>query len=377
MEEKNVALGGINVAEKKSTLIKWILFIISLLFFITTIVFLSLYIHERNKDKENKDLYNNIQITEEWDKVFEKSDKVNQKKVTFHNRFNIILVGDLYEPINRGNGKLPAIAVCGPFGAVKEQSSGLYAMNMAERGFIALAFDPSFTGESGGLPRYLNSPDINTDDFSAAVDYLSLQENIDPQKISIIGICGFGGYSLNAAAIDPRIKVTIVSTMYDMSRVVANGYNDATTSAERYEKRKSLGEQRLKDYKNGYYETEGGNPDERPDGPLFFQQYWDYYKTERGYHKRSLNSNKGWLTTASLSLLNTKLLSFTDEIQNAVLMIHGENAHSFYMGNDAFSKLTGTNKEFKSIPGAYHCDLYDNLEVIPFDYITQFINQHL
>ena len=377
MEEKNVAFGGINVAEKKSTLIKWILFIISLLFFITTIVFLSLYIHERNKDKENKDLYNNIQITEEWDKVFEKSDKVNQKKVTFHNRFNIILVGDLYEPINRGNGKLPAIAVCGPFGAVKEQSSGLYAMNMAERGFIALAFDPSFTGESGGLPRYLNSPDINTDDFSAAVDYLSLQENIDPQKISIIGICGFGGYSLNAAAIDPRIKVTIVSTMYDMSRVVANGYNDATTSAERYEKRKSLGEQRLKDYKNGYYETQGGNPDERPDEPLFSQQYWDYYKTERGYHKRSLNSNKGWLTTASLSLLNTKLLSFTVEIRNAVLMINGENAHSLYMGSDAFTKLTGTNKEFNTIPGAYHCDLYDNLDAIPFDYIAQFINEHL
>ena len=372
-----MAFGGINVAEKKSTLIKWILFIISLLFFITTIVFLSLYIHERNKDKENKDLYNNIQITEEWDKVFEKSDKVNQKKVTFHNRFNIILVGDLYEPINRGNGKLPAIAVCGPFGAVKEQSSGLYAMNMAERGFIALAFDPSFTGESGGLPRYLNSPDINTDDFSAAVDYLSLQENIDPQKISIIGICGFGGYSLNAAAIDPRIKVTIVSTMYDMSRVVANGYNDATTSAERYEKRKSLGEQRLKDYKNGYYETQGGNPDERPDEPLFSQQYWDYYKTERGYHKRSLNSNKGWLTTASLSLLNTKLLSFTDEIQNAVLMIHGENAHSFYMGNDAFSKLTGMNKEFKSIPGAYHCDLYDNMKFIPFDKITDFMTTNM
>ena len=229
-----MAFGGINVAEKKSTLIKWILFIISLLFFITTIVFLSLYIHERNKDKENKDLYNNIQITEKWDKVFQKSDKVNHKKVTFHNRFNIILVGDLYEPINKGNGKLPAIAVCGPFGAVKEQSSGLYAMNMAERGFIALAFDPSFTGESGCLPRYLNSPDINTDDFSAAVDYLSLQENIDSQK---------------TAAIDPRIKVTVVSTMYDMSRVVAYGYNDTTTSAQRYETRKSLGEQRLKDYK--------------------------------------------------------------------------------------------------------------------------------
>ena len=342
-----------NETQKRNNLIKYIFITTTLVFFITTIVFLSLYIHEEKKDKI-KDLYNDIQITDEWDKTFTKSDKVNHKKVTFHNRFGITLVGDLYEPIEKGSGKLAAIAVCGPFGAVKEQSSGLYAMNMAERGFITLAFDPSFTGESGGLPRDLNSPDINTEDFSAAVDYLSVQDDIDPEKISIIGICGFGGFSLNAAAIDPRIKVTIVSTMYDMSRVTAFG-----------------------DYKNGYYATQGGNPEERPTGALFLQQYWDYYKTDRGYHKRSLNSNKGWITTAQLSLLNTKILAFTNEIQNAVLMIHGEKAHSKYMGETAYQQLTTANKEFKEIPNAYHVDLYDNLDVIPFDYITQFINTNL
>ncbi len=329
------------------------------------------------QSQKTSEPYNNIQITNEWDKTFKKSDKVNHKKVTFHNRFGVILVGDLYEPKEKPNGKLPAIAICGPFGAVKEQASGLYAQNMAERGFITLAFDPSFIGESGGFPRYLNSPDINTDDFSAAVDYLSLQDNIDPEKISIIGICGFGGYALNAAAIDPRIKVTISSTMYDMSRVAAYGYFDKSTPEERYKTRVSLAKQRLEDYKNGKYATQGGLPDKRPEGPLFFQQYWDYYKTERGYHKRSLNSNNGWLTTAQSSLLNTKILQFTDEIKNAVLVIHGEKAHSFYFGEDAFKKLTGKNKEFLKIPNAYHCDLYDNLKVIPFDYMKEFINKNL
>ena len=365
------------VNEKTNSLIKWIFIGTTLIFLATTIVFLALFIHEKNKDKEIENPNDAINITNEWDKTFEKSDKVNHKKVTFHNRFGITLVGDLYEPKEKGDGKLAAIAVCGPFGAVKEQASGLYAQNMAERGFITLAFDPSFTGESGGLPRYLNSPDINTDDFSAAVDYLSLQDNIDPEKISIIGICGFGGYALNVASIDPRIKVTVVSTMYDMSRVIAYGYNDITTADQRYNTRISLAQQRIIDYKNGYYATQGGNPEERPNEPLFMQQYWDYYKTERGYHKRSVNSNKGWLTTAQSSLLNTKLLQFTNEIKNAVLMIHGKEAHSYYFGRDAYSKLTTPNKEFMEIDGAYHCDLYDNLEVIPFDYIKDYINNHL
>ena len=376
MEDKNENFGEINVTDKKTSLIKWILLSTTIVFCATTIVFLSLYVVEKKKDKEI-DTYNNIQITDEWDKTFTKSDKVNHKKVTFHNRFGIILVGDLYEPKDKTAGKLPAIAVCGPFGAVKEQVSGLYAMNMAERGFISMAFDPSFTGESGGMPRYLNSPDINTEDFSAAVDFLSLQEYIDPNKISIIGICGFGGFSLNAAALDPRIKVTIVSTMYDMSRVAAYGYNDVTTEEERYEFRKTLAKQRLEDYKNGNYATKGGLPDDRPDSPLFLQQYWDYYKTKRGYHKRSVNSNKGWLTTADLSLLNTKLLAFIDEIKNAVLIIHGTLAHSKYFSDTASSKLKGTNKEYKEITGAYHCDLYDNINFIPFDYIKEFINNHL
>ena len=261
MEGSKDMIGDISIKEEKSNGIKWILLTTTLIFLITTIIFICLYIHEKQKDKEKisfKDLYNNIEITDEWDKTFQKSDKVNHKKITFHNRFGITLVGDLYEPKEKGTGKLAAIAVSGPFGAVKEQSSGLYAQNMAERGFITLAFDPSFTGESGGLPRYLNSPDINTDDFSAAVDYLSLQENIDPEKISIIGICGFGGFSLNAAAVDPRIKVTIVSTMYDMSRVIAYGYNDVTTPEQIYETKIALGEQRLTDYKNGFYATQGG-----------------------------------------------------------------------------------------------------------------------
>ena len=343
------------------------------LFLLSSIAFLSLFIKEKIKNSKNDE---KLDITYEWDKTFNLSEKITHKKVTFHNRYGITLVGDLYEPKNQ-NGKLSAIAVCGPFGAVKEQSSGLYAMNMAERGFIALAFDPSFTGESGGLPRYLNSPDINTDDFSSAVDFLSLRENVDPEKIGIIGICGWGGFSLNVAAIDPRIKATVAVTMYDMSRVTAFGYNDTTTVEERYESRKELSKQRLEDYKNGNYKTAGGLPNERPQEPLYLQQYYDYYKTPRGYHKRSVNSNDGWLTTAGLGLMNTKLLAFADEIQNAVLIIHGELAHSFYFGKTAFEKLKGDNKEFMAIPGAYHCDLYDNLNFIPFDKITEFMNQNL
>ena len=318
-----------------------------------------------------------IELTNEWDKVFKLSEKVNHKKVTFHNRFGITLVGDLYEPKDQ-KGKLSAIAVCGPFGAVKEQSSGLYAMNMAERGFVSLAFDPSFTGESGGQPRYLNSPDINTDDFSAAVDFLSLKENVDPEKIGIIGICGWGGYAINVAAIDPRIKVAVSSTMYDMSRVIVFGYNDTTTEEQRYEAKKQLCKQRLEDYKNCSYKAGGGLPDKLPDdAPLFLKQYYDYYKTPRGYHKRSLNSNNGWNSTSCLSLMNTKLLAYADEIKNAVLVIHGELAHSLYFSKTAFEKLKGDNKELMIIPGAYHCDLYDNYKFIPFDKITDFMRKYL
>ena len=318
-----------------------------------------------------------LEITNEWDKVFKLSDKVNHKKVTFHNRFGITLVGDLYEQKEQ-KGKLSAIAVCGPFGAVKEQSSGLYAMNMAERGFVALAFDPSFTGESGGQPRYLNSPDINTDDFSAAVDYLSLKENVDPEKIGIIGICGWGGYAINVAAIDPRIKAAVSSTMYDMSRVTVFGYNDTTTEEQRYETKKQLCKQRLEDYKNGAYKLGGGLPDKLPnDAPLFLKQYYDYYKTPRGYHKRSLNSNNGWNSTSGISLMNTKLLAYAGEIKNAVLIIHGELAHSLYFSKTAFDKLKGDNKELMIIPGAYHCDLYDKYKFIPFDKITDFMKKYL
>ena len=345
-----------------------------ILLLLSTITFLSLFIYEKIQNNKNDD---KLDITNEWDKTFNLSEKVIHKKVTFHNRFGITLVGDLYEPKEQ-SGKLSAIAVCGPFGAVKEQSSGLYAMNMAERGFVTLAFDPSFTGESGGLPRYLNSPDINTDDFSSAIDYLSLKENVDPEKIGIIGICGWGGYSLNVAAIDPRIKATVAVTMYDMSRVTAYGYDDITTVEERYQTRKDLSKQRLEDYKNGSYKSGGGLPDKLPDdAPLFLKQYYDYYKTPRGYHKRSLNSNNGWSSTACLSLMNTKLLAYADEIKNAVLVIHGELAHSLYFSKTAFEKLKGDNKELMIIPGAYHCDLYDNYKFIPFDKITDFMKKYL
>ena len=319
----------------------------------------------------------NLKLTDEWDKIFKLSDKVNHKKITFHNRFGITLAADLYEPKGK-DGKLPAIAVCGPFGAVKEQASGLYAMKMAERGFVTLAFDPSFTGESGGEPRFVNSPDINTDDFSSAIDYLSLKENVDPEKVGIIGICGWGGLAINTAAQDPRIKATIAVTMYDMSRVTALGYNDTTTEDQRYEEKKKLCAQRLEDYKNGTYKRAGGLPDKCPeDAPLFLKQYCEFYKTPRGYHKNALASTNGWNETAGLSLMNTKLLAYAGEIRNAVLVIHGELAHSLYFSKTAFEKLKGNNKELMIIPGAYHCDLYDNLKFIPFDKITDFMKKYL
>ena len=319
-----------------------------------------------------------LNLTREWDKTFPKSDKVEHEKVTFHNRYGITLAADLYTP-NGDAGKLPAIAVCGPFGAVKEQSAGLYAQTMAERGFLTLAFDPSFTGESGGQPRYMASPDINTEDFSAAVDFLSLRENVDPERIGIIGICGWGGMALNAAAIDTRIKATVASTMYDMSRVNAKGYFDADDTPDaRYEARKALNAQRIIDYKNGSYELGGGVVDPLPeDAPFFVKDYYDYYKTPRGYHARSLNSNGGWNKVGCLSFLNQPILCYSDEIRSAVLVVHGEAAHSCYFSKDAFQKLTGDNKELLILPGAVHTDLYDRMDVIPFDKLTDFFNTYL
>lgn len=294
------------------------------------------------------------------------------------NRFGITLAADLYKP-KQAEGKLPAIAVSGPFGAVKEQSSGLYAQTMAERGFLAIAFDPSYTGESSGEPRYVASPDINTEDFSAAVDFLSIREDVDPERIGIIGICGWGGMALNAAAIDTRIKATVTVTMYDMSRVNANGYFDAMDADARYELRKKLNAQRTIDARNGSYALAGGVVDPLPeDAPQFVKDYYDYYKTKRGYHKRSLNSNNGWNVTSSLSFINTPLLTYSDEIRSAVLMIHGEKAHSRYFSEDAFKKLKGDNKELLIIPGASHVDLYDNQAgVIPFDKIERFFYTYL
>ena len=319
-----------------------------------------------------------LNLTQEWDKVFPKSDQVDHQKVTFHNRYGITLAADLYTP-KGAEGKLPAIAVCGPFGAVKEQSSGLYAQKMAEFGFLTIAFDPSFTGESGGSPRYVASPDINTEDFSAAVDFLSVQDNVDPERIGIIGICGWGGMALNAAANDTRIKATVASTMYDMTRVSAKGYFDAEDSEEaRYEKRKALNAQRTADYKSGIYARAGGVVDPLPeDAPFFVKDYFDYYKTSRGYHARSLNSNEGWNVTSALPFLNMPLLQYSHEIRSAVLLIHGEKAHSCYFSRDAFEKLSGDNKELLIIPGAVHTDLYDRLDVIPFDKMEAFFRQYM
>ncbi len=317
-------------------------------------------------------------LTQEWDKTFPKSEKVTHQKVIFHNRYGITLAADLYTPKNAA-GKLSAIAVCGPFGAVKEQAAGLYAQTMAEYGFLTMAFDPSFTGESGGLPRYVASPDINTEDFQAAVDFLSIQGNVDPEKIGIIGICGWGGMALNAAAIDTRIKATVASTMYDMTRVNAKGYFDAEDSTQaRYEKRKALNAQRIADYKSGEYALAGGVVDPLPeDAPFFVKDYYDYYKTERGYHVRSLNSNGGWNITSSLSFLNMPILQYADEIRSAVLVIHGEKAHSCYFSRDAFAKLKGDNKELLMIPDAVHTDLYDQVDVIPFEKMAAFFKAHL
>lgn len=318
-----------------------------------------------------------LKLTKVWDKVFEKSNLVDTKKVTFYNRYGITLAADMYWPKN-ASGKLPAIAVCGPFGAVKEQSSGLYAMKMAERGFLTIAFDPSYTGESGGQPRNVASPDINTEDFQAAVDFLSLQDNVDADKISILGICGFGGFAVNAAAIDTRVKATVAVTMYDMCRVTANGYFDSMNAKARYELRKSLNAQRTEDYKTGTYKRAGGVVDPLPaDAPFFVKDYYDYYKTSRGYHKRSLNSNDGWNATSSLSFLNMPILAYASEIKSAVMLVHGEKAHSYYFSKDAFAKLKGTNKKFLTIPNAVHTDLYDKLDVIPFDKIEKFIRKYI
>lgn len=326
-----------------------------------------------------------LTLTEEWDKTFPKSEQVNHRKVTFRNRYGITLAADLYEPKNAA-GRLAAIAVCGPFGAVKEQASGLYAQTMAECGFLTLAFDPSFTGESGGEPRYMASPDINTEDFQAAVDFLSVQENVDPERIGVIGICGWGGMALNAAALDTRIKATVASTMYDMTRVNAKGYFDAEDSADaRYEKKRALNAQRTADYRSGAYALAGGVVDPLPDdAPFFVKDYYDYYKTPRGYHPRSLNSNGGWNVTGCMSFLNQPILRYVNEIRSAVLVMHGEKAHSCYFSRDAYAAMVKDNpytdnKELLIIPDAVHTDLYDGggKDAIPFDKLETFFAEHL
>lgn len=348
-----------------------------------------------------------LKMTQEWDKTFPKSDKVDHKKVTFHNRYGIELAADMYTPKN-ADGKLAALAVSGPFGAVKEQSSGLYAQHMAERGFITIAFDPSFTGESGGEPRRMASPDINTEDFLAAVDYLSVQDNVDADRIGIIGICGFGGMAVNAAALDPRIKATVAMTMYDMSKVNVEGYfASENTPVQRMENRKAIAAQRTVDYKVGTYQRAGGVIDPLPDdAPWFVKDYYSYYKTERGYHERSGNSNDGWNTIGCQSFMNQPLLAWAHEIDNPVLLIHGEKAHSRYFSEYAFERMTGKkpfnssitecataneiptgkyagsykegNKELLVIPGASHVDLYDDVAgVIPYDKIESFFNDNL
>lgn len=325
-----------------------------------------------------------LELTPVWDKTFPQSDKVEHSKAVFHNRYGIKLAADIYKPKHApANGRFKAIAVSGPFGAVKEQSSGLYAQTLAERGFLTIAFDPSFTGESGGSPRAVASPDINTEDFSAAVDYLANRTDVDPDGIGVVGICGFGGMALNAAANDPRINATVASTMYNMSRVTANGYFDADDSpAKRNEKRAQLAKQRTSDYANGDYARAGGVVDPLPDdAPQFVKDYHAYYKTPRGYHARSVNSNAGWNMTSVLPFMNMPLLSYIGEIENPVLLIHGEKAHSLYFSKAAYEALehgvNPSNKELMIIPGANHTDLYDNLNVIPFDEIAQFFDHNL
>lgn len=322
-------------------------------------------------------------LESKWDKTFKESDKVEHSKITFCNRYGITLAADMYRP-KGAEGKLPAIAVCGPFGAVKEQAAGIYAQTMAEHGFLTIAFDPSFTGESGGQPRYMASPDINTEDFEAAVDYLSTSDLADSERIGIIGICGWGGMALNAAAIDTRIKATVASTMYDMTRVNAKGYFDGEDSEEaRYQKRVALNAQRTKDYASGSYARGGGVVDPLPeDAPFFVKDYYDYYKTKRGYHPRSLNSNDGWNVTGCMSFMNMPILQYSNEIRSAVLIIHGEKAHSCYFSRDAYANMmkgnpNPENKQLLIIPGAVHTDLYDRTDIIPFDKMVEFFNQYL
>lgn len=324
-----------------------------------------------------------LKLVSEWDKTFPKSDKVEHKKITFVNRYGITLAADMYQPKN-SNENLPAIAVSGPFGAVKEQCSGLYAQRMAECGFLTIAFDPSYTGESGGYPRYMASPDINTEDFMAAVDFLSVQDNVDAERIGIVGICGWGGMALNAASLDTRIKATVASTMYDMTRVNANGYFDTENSEEdRFIKRQALSNLRTKEYKKGEYSRAGGcMPLPVPeDVPFYVKDYSEYYKG-RCYHSRSLNSNDGWNSIGCQSFMNQPILQYSNEIRSAVLIVHGEKAHSYYFGKDAYENMTKDsnykdNKELLTIPGAVHTDLYDNLAVIPFDKIEQFFKKYL
>lgn len=318
-----------------------------------------------------------MKLEQSWDKTFPKSDKVDHRKVTFRNRYGITLAGDLYIPKNVG-GNVAAIAVSGPFGAVKEQASGLYAQTMAERGFLTLAFDPSYTGESGGEPRNVASPDINTEDFSAAVDFLTTLDAVDANRIGIIGICGFGGMGLNAAAMDTRIKATVASTMYDMTRVTANGYFDGMDADARHEARRRLNEQRTTDARTGTFAPAPGLPAVlKGDEPQFVQEYFDYYKTKRGFHPRSINSNGAWNATSSLSFMTMPILAYAGEIRNAVLLIHGEKAHSRYFSEDAFKKLTGGNKELLIIPNANHTDLYDKTDAIPFERIEAFFKANL
>lgn len=319
-----------------------------------------------------------LELEKSWDKVFPQSDKVDHKKVTFVNRYGITIAADMYIPKNTG-GKLSAIAVSGPFGAVKEQSSGLYAQQLAERGFLTIAFDPSFTGESGGFPRRVASPDINTEDFSAAVDFLCVQPNVDDKRIGILGICGWGGIAIQAAINDPRIKATVASTMYDMTRVSANGYFDGENSPEqRNAKRAAMAAQRTEDYRNGSYMRAGGVVDPLPDdAPQFVKDYYAYYKTPRGFHPRSGNSTDGWNATSNLPFVNFKFFEYADELESAVLIVHGDKAHSYYFGKDTFSKLKGDNKQMLTVKGASHCDLYDQLDIIPFDRMTEFYREYL
>lgn len=354
------------------------------LFFIAGFLAVATACLAQNVTTDNASAVQNKQLvlTDKWDKTFPKSNKVDHKKVTFHNRFGITLAADMYIPKDASatkgtSGKLPAIAVSGPFGAVKEQSSGLYAQTLAERGFLTIAFDPSFTGESGGEPRNVASPDLNTEDFSAAVDFLATNDLVDAERIGILGICGWGGLAINAAANDPRIKATVASTMYNMTRVNTNGYFDKGTAEQRYQMRVDLNKQRTEDYRNGSYKRSVMNPKPAADAPQFMKDYYDYYKTKRGYHERSINSGQGWNLTSNLGFMNSQILQYADEIRNAVLIVHGEKAHSRYMGEDAFKLLKGDNKQLIIVPGASHCDLYDKVDVIPFDRIEQFYKTYL